>query len=82
MIQDTHQRFEFNQFHQNHLPMKKIRPWCQMKKRNEKKNTGEGGKGKRGRTTSDDVGGKSLSDTSTSARGQCVGGSLRSSSKR
>jgi hypothetical protein len=28
---------------------------------------------KRGRTVSDDVGGKSLSDTSTSARGQCVG---------
>ncbi len=44
-----------------------------MKKRNEKSNTGEGGKGKRGRTTSDDVGGKSLSDTSTSTRGQCVG---------
>ena len=42
-------------------------------KRNEKTNTGEGGKGKRGRTDSDDVGGKSLSDTSTSARGQCVG---------
>jgi hypothetical protein len=29
--------------------------------------------GKRGRTVSDDSGGKSLSDTSTSARGQCVG---------
>ena len=44
-----------------------------MKKRNEKTNTGEGGKGKRGRTASDDVGGKSLSDTSTSTCGQCVG---------
>ena len=42
-------------------------------KRNEKTNTGEGDKGKRGRTASDDTGGKSLSDTSTSARGQCVG---------
>ena len=38
-----------------------------MKKRNEKTNTGEGVKDKRGRTVSDDVGGKSLSDTSTSA---------------
>jgi hypothetical protein len=38
-----------------------------MKKRNEKTNTGEGDKGKRGRTASDDVGGKSFSDTSTSA---------------
>ncbi len=46
---------------------------CKMKKRNEKTNTGEGDKGKRGRTASDDVGGKSLSDTSTSVRGQCVG---------
>ena len=36
-------------------------------------NTGEGDKGKRGRTVSDDAGGKSLSDTSTSERGQCVG---------
>jgi hypothetical protein len=44
-----------------------------MKKRNEKTNTGEGDNGKRGRTTSDDVGGKSLSDTSTSVCGQCVG---------
>ena len=44
-----------------------------MKKRNEKTNTGEGGKGKRGRTDSDDEGGKSLSDTSTSTCGQCVG---------
>jgi hypothetical protein len=44
-----------------------------MKKRNEKTNTGEGVKGKRGRTVSDDAGGKSLSDTSTSACGQCVG---------
>ena len=38
-----------------------------MKKRNEKSNTGEVVKDKRGRTASDDVGGKSLSDTSTSA---------------
>ena len=44
-----------------------------MKERNEKTNTGEGGKGKRGRTASDDVGGKSLTDTSTSTCGQCVG---------
>ena len=45
-----------------------------MKKRNKKMNTGEGGKG---RTVSDDaghlMGGKSLSDTSTSVCGQCVG---------
>jgi hypothetical protein len=38
-----------------------------MVKRNDKTNTGEGAKGKKGRTVSDDVGGKSLSDTSTSA---------------
>ena len=38
-----------------------------MEKRNEKSNTGEAGKDKRGRTVSDDAGGKSLSDTSTSA---------------
>jgi hypothetical protein len=41
--------------------------------RNEKTNTGEDDKGKRGRTDSDDEGGKSLSDTSTSTCGQCVG---------
>ena len=35
-----------------------------MKKRNEKTNTGEGGKVKRDRTDSDDVGMKSLSGTS------------------
>ena len=46
---------------------------CKMKKRNEKTNTGEGGEDKRVRTVSDDTGGKSLSDTSTSACGQCVG---------
>ncbi len=40
---------------------------------NENTNTGEGDKGKRGRTVSDDVGGKSLSHTSTSVCGQCVG---------
>ena len=44
-----------------------------MKKRNEKTNTGEGDKDKRCRTDSDDAGGKSLRDTSTSTRGQCVG---------
>ncbi len=44
-----------------------------MKEMTGKTNTGEGGKGKRGRTTSHDASGKSLSDTSTSARGQCVG---------
>ncbi len=38
-----------------------------MVKRNDKTNTGEGVKGKKGRTVSDDAGGKSLSDTSTSA---------------
>ena len=38
-----------------------------MGKRSDKTNTGEGGKGKKGRTVSDDAGGKSLSDTSTSA---------------
>ena len=38
-----------------------------MVKRNDKRDTGEGDKGKKGRTVSDDVGGKSLSDTSTSA---------------
>jgi hypothetical protein len=37
-----------------------------MVKRNDKTNTGEGDKGKKGRTVSDDAGGKSLSDTSTS----------------
>ena len=44
-----------------------------MGKSDEKTNTGEGGEGKRGRTVSDDVGGKSLSETSKSVRGQCVG---------
>ncbi len=34
-------------------------------KRNDKTNTGEGGKDKKGGTVSDDEGGKSLSDTST-----------------
>ena len=38
-----------------------------MVKRSDKTNTGEGGKGKKYRTVSDDAGGKSLSDTSTSA---------------
>ena len=44
-----------------------------MVKSNEKTNTGEGVKAKRGRTVSDDVGGKSLSETSKSVCGQCVG---------
>ena len=44
-----------------------------MVKRNEKTNTGGGGKGKRDRTVSEDVGGKSLSETSKSVCGQCVG---------
>ncbi len=44
-----------------------------MDKSDEKTNTGEGGKGKRGRTASDDAGGKSLCETPKSARGQCVG---------
>ena len=38
-----------------------------MVKRSDKTNTGEGGKDKKSRTVSDDSGGKSLSDTSTSA---------------
>jgi hypothetical protein len=38
-----------------------------------KTKTGEGDKGKRGRIVSDDAGGKSLSETSTSVCGQCVG---------
>ena len=38
-----------------------------MVKRNDKRTTGEDDKGKKGRTVSDDGGGKSLSDTSTSA---------------
>jgi hypothetical protein len=41
-------------------------PRAKMVKRNDKTNTGEGGKGKKDRTVSDDVVGKSLSDTSTS----------------
>ena len=44
-----------------------------MVKSNENPNKGEGVKGKRDRTVSDDAGGKSLSDTPTSGRGQCVG---------
>ncbi len=48
-------------------------PPAKMAKSNEKTNTGEGGKGKRGRTVSDDAGGKSLSETSKSERGQSVG---------
>ena len=46
---------------------KKFHPRAKMVKRNDKTHTGEGGKGKKGRTVSDDAGGKSLSDTSTSA---------------
>ena len=48
-----------------------------MVKSNEKPNKEEGGKGKRGRTTSDDTGGKSLSETSKSVCGQCVGESSK-----
>ena len=50
---------------------KKVR--AKMGNYDEKTNTGEGVKGKRGRTVSDDVGGKSLSETSKSVCGQCVG---------
>ena len=42
-------------------------PGAKMVKRNDKTNTGEGGNGKKSMTVSDDAGGKSLSDTSTSA---------------
>ena len=42
-------------------------PRAKMVKRNDKTNTGEGVKGNKGRTVSDDSGGKALSDTSTSA---------------
>jgi hypothetical protein len=44
-----------------------------MVKSNEKTNTGEGDKGKRGRTVTDDAGVKSLSVTSKSVSRQCVG---------
>jgi hypothetical protein len=44
-----------------------------MGKRDEKTNTGEGGKGKRTRTYSDDAGGKSVSEKSKSVGGQCLG---------
>ena len=43
-------------------------PRAKMVKSNEKTNTGEGDKGKWGRTASDDVVGKSLSGTSKSVR--------------
>ena len=49
------------------FPKKKLSLVPKMGKRSDKTNTGEGGKGKKGRTVSDDAGGKSLSDTSTSA---------------
>jgi hypothetical protein len=42
-----------------------------MEKSNEKTNTGEGVKGKKGRTVSDDVGVKSLSETSKSVWTMC-----------
>ncbi len=42
-----------------------------MVKSNEKANTGEGVKGKRGRTTSNDEGVKSLSETSKSVWTMC-----------
>ena len=41
-----------------------------MRKRDEKTNTGEGVKGKRDRTTSDDVSGKSVSEKSKSVGGK------------
>ena len=41
-------------------------PRVKMVKRSDKTNTGEGGKGKKGKTVSDDAVGKSLSGTSTS----------------
>jgi hypothetical protein len=41
---------------------------AKMVKSYEKTNTGEGGKGKRGRTASDDAGGKSLSEKYCSCR--------------
>jgi len=44
-----------------------IAPPVTVCKQSDKTNTGEVGKGKKGRTVSDDAGGKSLSDTSTSA---------------
>jgi hypothetical protein len=37
----------------------------------EKTNTGEGGKGKKVKATSDDAGGKSVSDKSKSMDGKC-----------
>ncbi len=48
-------------------------PRAQMGKSDEKTNTGEGDKDKGDRTVSDDVGGKSLSETSKYECGQCVG---------
>ena len=57
----------------SHVRRQSSIPRAKMVKRSDKTNTGEGGKGKKSRTVSDDSGGKSLSDTSTSARGQCVG---------
>ena len=48
------------------FPKKKFIPRAKMVKRSDKTNTGEGGKGKKGKTVSDDAVGKSLSDTSTS----------------
>jgi hypothetical protein len=44
-----------------------------MGKCDEKTNNGEGGKSKRVRTTSDEAGGKSVSEESKSAGGKCVG---------
>jgi hypothetical protein len=41
------------------FPKKNSIPRAKMVKRSDKTNTGEGGKGKKGRTVSDDVGGKS-----------------------
>ena len=54
-------------FSQKKFHPEKNNPRAKMVKRSDKTNTGEGGKGKKGRTVSDDAGGTSLSDTSTSA---------------
>ena len=47
--------------------LKNFPPSCKMKKRTANSTTGEAVKDKRGRTVSNHAGGKSLSDTSTSA---------------
>jgi hypothetical protein len=71
MISSGEERVVVDCAHTKSMPLKI--PHAKMVKSNEKTNTGEGGKGKRGRTVSDDAGGKSLSETSNSVCGQCVG---------